>query len=207
MADQIVNVDVSAEDLRDRLQSGRIYPNERVQRALANFFTPDNLTRLREIALEEIAHLLDRRRHEQGPEQRRGSARVMVSLSSRGPNASALLRKTARLAERLDAPWYAVYIQTPQESLERIDAATQREVSNTLVLAQQLGGTPMTFKGSDVVRTIEAFVKEYGITHIVLGRTRRPWYRRWLGPSILDRLLLTIPDVDVVVVNNQPIET
>jgi two-component system sensor histidine kinase KdpD len=203
MADQIVNVDVSAEDLRDRLQAGHIYPAERIQRALANFFTPDNLTRLRELALEEIAHLLDRRRREQGSEGRQGSARVMLSLSSRGPNALALTRKAARLADRLDAPWYAVYIQTPSESLDRIDAGTQREVSNTLTLAQQLGGTPMTFKGSSVVSTIVAFVREYGITHIVMGRTRRPWYRRWLGQSILDQLQHKVPGVDIVVVDNE----
>jgi two-component system sensor histidine kinase KdpD len=174
---------------------------------LSNFFTPENLTRLRELALEEIAHLLDRRRREQSAENRQGSARVMVSLSSRGPNASALLRKAARMADRLDAPWYAVYIQTPGETLERIDAATQREVSNTLTLAQQLGGTPMTFKGSDVVTTIATFVKEYGITHIVMGRTRRPWYRRWLGQSILDRLLHTVSGVDILIVDNEPAES
>ena len=110
------------------------------------------------------------------------------------------MRKTARLASRIGAPWYAVYIQTPKESLERIDAATQREVSNTLTLAQQLGGIPMTFKGADVVATIVAFAKEYRITHILIGRTKRPWYRRWFGQSVLDRLIRAISEVDVVVV-------
>ena len=70
-ADQIVNVDVSAEDLRERLQAGKVYPPERVERALENFFTPENLTRLREMALAEIAHLLDRRRREQRGGRRR----------------------------------------------------------------------------------------------------------------------------------------
>jgi two-component system sensor histidine kinase KdpD len=201
MADQIVNVDLSAEDLRERLTAGRIYPAERIERALANFFTPDNLTRLRELALGEIAHLLDRRRREQSNgENLSGAERVMVCLSSRSPDAASLLRKAARLASRIGAPWYAVYIQTPKESLERIDAATQREVSNTLTLAQQLGGIPMTFKGADVVATVVAFAKEYRITHILIGRTKRPWYRRWFGQSVLDRLIRAISDVDVVVV-------
>ena len=123
----------------------------------------------------------------------------MVCLSSRSPNAAGLLRKGARLAGRLNAPWYAVYIQTPGERMERVDAATQRQIANTLALAQQLGGVPMTFKGSDVVSTIAAFVKEYGITHIVMGRSQRPWYYRWFGQSVLDRLLRSIEGVDVLV--------
>src|SRR5437870_6800173 len=107
MADQLVNVDLPAEDLRERLLAGKIYPAERIEQALANFFTPENLTRLRELALGEIAHLLDRRRREQaGGEDKSGSERVMVCLSSRSPNPEALLRKGARLADRLHAPWY-----------------------------------------------------------------------------------------------------
>jgi two-component system sensor histidine kinase KdpD len=201
MADQIVNVDLPAEDLRERLLTGKIYPHERIERALANFFTDENLTRLRELTLGEIAHRLDRRRREQGGVERgAGSDRVMVCLSSRSPTPDALLRKGARLADRLGAPWYAVYIQTPDEEVHRIDAAVQRQIANTLTLAQQLDGVPMTFKGSDVVSTIAAFVKEYSITHVVMGRSQRPWYRRWFGQSVLDRLLREIPHVDVIVV-------
>jgi two-component system sensor histidine kinase KdpD len=203
MADQIVNVDLSAEDLRERLASGKIYPEERIARAAENFFTPANLTRLRELVLGEIAHLLvKRRRGEEGEENPSGQDRVMVCLSSRSPNPDALLRKGARLADRLDAPWYAVYIQTPGETLEKIAAATQRRISNTQTLAHQLGGVPMTFKGPDVVSTIAAFVKEYGITHVVLGRTKQPWFRRWFGRSVLDRLQRTLPEVDLVVVGS-----
>jgi two-component system sensor histidine kinase KdpD len=201
MADQIVNVDLSAEDLRDRLLTGKVYPEERIEQALENFFTPANLTRLREMALGEIAHLLDRQQRERNGAERGVSDRVMVCLSSRSPNPEALLRKGARLADRLNGPLYAVYIQTPQESMERVDAALQRQVSNALELARQFGGAPMTFKGSDVVSTIAAFVKEYGITHILLGRTHRPWYCRLFGRSILERLLREIHGVDVIVVD------
>ena len=203
MADQLVNVDISAEDLRERLEAGKVYPRDRIEASLQNFFTMTNLTRLRELAMEEIAHRLDRRRQEHQPDaaQGGGSERVMVALSSRSPNSAALLRKSARIADRLGAPWYAVYIQTPRENLERIDAATQRQVNNTLELARQLGGIPLTFKGDDVAGTMASFCKEYGITHIVMGRTQRPWYRRWFGRSVLDRILRTIHGVDVVVVD------
>lgn len=200
MADELVNVDVSAEDLRERLEAGKVYPKERIDTALANFFTQANLTRLREFALEEIAHRLDRRRTDPLADKRSGVARVMVCLSSRSPNAERLLRKGARLADRLSAPWYAVYVKTPREEMHRIDAATQRQIDNTLELTQHLGGTPMPFKGTDIVSTIVTFAREYGITHIVMGRSRRPWYRRWFGQSVLDRLLQAIPEVDVVVV-------
>jgi two-component system sensor histidine kinase KdpD len=203
MADQIVNVDLSAEDLRERLEAGKVYPEERAKRALEHFFTPENLTRLRELALGEIAHLLDRRRRERNPGQdQSGSERVMVCLGSRSPNPEALLRKGARLADRLGAPWYAVYIQTPGEDVTRIDAAVQRQVSNTLDLAHKLGAVPWQWKGGDVVSAIAAFVQEYGITHLIMGRTQRPWYRRWFGQSLLDRLLQTVRGVDVIVVDN-----
>lgn len=204
MADQLVNVDVSAEDLRERLQAGKVYPKERIDTALDNFFTQVNLTRLRELALEEVAHRLDRRRTTQETGESQGaSERVMVCLSSGSPSAEQLLRKGGRLADRLGAPWYAVYIQTPSEEMHRIDAATQRRINNTLTLTQQMGGTPMTFKGADVVSTIAAFAAEYGITHIVIGRTQRPRYRRWFGQPILEGLLRAVPGVDVLVAGSQ----
>jgi len=204
-ADQIVNVDVSAEDLRERLQAGKIYPADRIATAMENFFAVEKLTHLRELAMEEIAFRLDRRRREREQESGSpvvGSARIMVCLSSRSPRADALLRKAARIADRLGAPWFAVYVQTPRESPTNIDAATQRRVANNLELARQLGGTSMAFKGTDLVNAIDVFVKEYGITHVVLGRSNRPWYSHFFRQSVLERLLRTIPDVDVVVVEN-----
>jgi two-component system sensor histidine kinase KdpD len=200
-ADQIVNVDVSAEDLLERMKAGKVYPPDRAERALENFFTPANLTRLRELTLTEIAHLIDRRGRRAEADKAPASAteRLMVGLSSRSPNAPALLRKAARLADRLNAPWYAVYIQTPAEDLTRTDAATQRILGKNLELAQQLGGIPMTFRGKDVASTIAAFAREYGIKVIVMGKTNRPWHRRLLGGSILESLLRETDGVDVVI--------
>jgi two-component system sensor histidine kinase KdpD len=200
-ADQIVNVDVSAEDLQERLRQGRVYPAERVERALANFFTADNLSRLRELALEEIASALDRRRQKEGGEADNGSDRVMVCLSSRSPNVQRLLRKAARLADRFNAPWYAVYVQTPRERLEKVDAATQRRIGDSLTLAQQLGGISMPFTGPTFEEAVAAFVTEYRITHILMGRSMRPWYQRWFRQTALDRLLDAVPRVDVTLVD------
>ncbi len=202
LADQVVNVDISAEDLQERLQAGKVYPMSRVQDALGNFFTHENLTRLRELALEEIRHLLDRRRHNPDADDAPpATERIMVCLSSRGPRPDVLLRKGARLADRLHAPWHAVYIQTPGEEPTRISAATQRQVADTLALAHQLGAHPAQFRGADFPSAVAAYVREYSITHLVLGRSQRPWYRRWFGQSPLDRILQTVAGVDVIVVD------
>jgi two-component system sensor histidine kinase KdpD len=201
LADQLVNVDLSAEDLQERLRAGKVYPLERVPDALSHFFTEENLTRLREIALEEIRHLLDRRRPGGPNETETGSERVMVCLSSRSPRPHVLLRKGARLADRLHAPWYAVNIRTPSEDPTRIDAATQRQLADALALAHQLGAVPLNYTGSDFSQAVAECVREYGITHILLGRSNRPWYLRWFGQSPLDRLLRAVRNVDVMLVD------
>jgi two-component system sensor histidine kinase KdpD len=204
-AHQVVNVDLPAEDLQERMRAGKIYPAERIERALGHFFTEANLNQLREIALEQVAHVLDRRRQERDRDAvTNTSERVMVCVSSRSPNALRLLRKGARLADRLGAPWYAVYVQTPGERTEKVDAATERRLADSLALAQQLDGIPMRFKGSDLPSGVAGFVKEYGITHVVVGRSQRPWYRRLFSPSLLDRLVRAVPGVDVVVVATGP---
>jgi two-component system sensor histidine kinase KdpD len=201
-ADQIINVDVSSEDLQDRLKAGKVYPAERVESALTNFFKEDNLSQLRELAFEEIAHLLDRRRKSAEADGAPSAAgRVMACLSSRSPNASLLLRKAARLADRMHAPWYAVYVRTPAENIDRIDAATQRKIADTQALAHQLGAVPTPYAGKDFPSAVADFVHEYAITHIVMGRSRRPWYWSWFGPSNLDRLLRKVRGVDVLIVD------
>jgi two-component system sensor histidine kinase KdpD len=203
-ADEVINVDISAEDLCERLEAGKIYPKERVERALANFFTQENLTHLRELALGEIAHALDRRRRKDQPEAEEIGAvgRIMVCLRSRSPHAELLLRKASRLASRLNIPWYAIFIKTPRESIEKIDVATLRRMENMQTMAVQLGGVLLEGKGADVVSTIATFCREYEITHVILGRSQRPWYSRIFGQSVLDRLLQVVPYADVIVVGN-----
>lgn len=204
-ADQIINVDVSSEDLQERLKAGKVYPSERVESALSNFFKEGNLSRLRELAFEEIAHMLDRRRQNveaDGPPS--GAGRVMVCLSSRSPNPHLLLRKAARLADRMHAPWYAVYVRTSAERIDRTDAATDRKIAETQDLAHKLGAVPLTYgTGKDFPSAVADFVHEYAVTHVVLGRSQRPWYWSWFGPSNLDRLLRTIRGVDVLIVDTR----
>jgi two-component system sensor histidine kinase KdpD len=201
-ADQIVNIDLPAEDLQERLQSGKIYPNERIEAALANFFTQKNLTRLREMTLSETANYLDRQQRDNDDTEKNVSAlgQVMVAISSQGPDPGRLLRKTARLAAQLNAQWYAVYVRTPQESAVRIDAEAQRRVTDTLETAQKMGGLVFSMKGEDVAKALVSFAKEYGITHIVVGRTGRKKWNQLFKKALHEKLLEELSDVDLIVV-------
>jgi two-component system, OmpR family, sensor histidine kinase KdpD len=200
-ADQVVNIDLPAEDLLERLQAGKIYPKERVETALANFFTPKNLTRLREMTLSETANILDRRDREGAELESNagGLGQVMVAISSRGPDPGRLLRKTARLAAQLNAQWYAVYVRTPNESAVNIDATVQRQIADTLEAAQKMGGLVISLKHENVAQALISFAKEYGITHIVLGRPGKKSFRLF-NRALHDELIRELREVDLVII-------
>ena len=182
-ADEIVNVDLTPEDLRKRLQEGKIYPPERIATALSHFFKESNLETLRELTLRELAAQIDLRRREQIEEEEIATPdQVMVCLSSRGPNSEMLLRYASRLAGRLNRNWYAVYVQTPSEDPAVVDLYTQRILSGTLTLAKQLGAMVFTYKGQDIADTILRFAREYRVGHIVIGSPGRlPFWQEVSG--------------------------
>ena len=205
-ADQIVNVDLTTEDLEERLREGKIYPLERIETALANFFKKSNLEQLRELTLRELASQIDLRyRDDQEDEVAATPDQVMVCLSSKGPNSEKLLRYASRLAGRLNRNWYAVYVQTPSEAPTSIDARTQRLLSGTLTLAKQLGAIVFTFKGEDIVRTILQFAREYRVGHIVIGSPRKiPFWKLLVGErSVAERLIHDARGVNVTVLDTQ----
>jgi two-component system sensor histidine kinase KdpD len=202
-ADQIVNVDITTEDLRRRLEEGKVYTTERIETALAHFFRQSNLEQLRELTLRELASQIDsRRRAPLADEVPSSPDQVMVCLSSRSPNSEALLRYASRLAGRLNRNWYAVYVQTSSESPTKIDSETQRVLSNALTLAQQLGATVFTYKGDDIVKTILQFAKEYRVGHVVVGRSgsQLPLWKRLAGRSTLVQRLVEEAKGSTVVV-------
>jgi two-component system sensor histidine kinase KdpD len=182
-ADEIVDVDLATEDLRKRLEEGKIYPAERVGTALANFFTSSNLEKLRELTLRELASQIDlRRRETREGEGASAAEQIMVCLSSRGPDSERLLRYGSRLAGKLNRNWYAVYVQTPSEEARAVDARTQRLLSDTLTLAKQLGAMVFSYKGDDVVDTLLRFAGEYRVGHIVVGPSSpKPFWKRLGG--------------------------
>jgi two-component system, OmpR family, sensor histidine kinase KdpD len=205
-ADQVVNVDLSAEDLRQRLQEGKIYPVEKVPAALANFFTEENLTTLRELALREVASSVDRtreqivRRAAGEPEKPKNLERVMVAMASDTPHTQVLLRKASRIAGRLNSDWYCVYVQTPEESADRIDATVQRKLVDNIQRAQAMGAEVIKLTDTNVSEALTTFAHEHGVALILVGRSRRSWVHRILRGSVVSRLVNNPHGVDVLIV-------
>ena len=203
-ADEIVDVDLATADLRKRLEEGKIYPAERIETAMANFFTRSNLEKLRELTLRELASQIDlRRREAQGAEGSAASDQVMVCLSSHGPNSEKLLRYGSRLAGKFNRNWYAVYVQTPAEEATVIDAQVQRQLSDTLTLAKQLGAMVFTYKGEDIADTILRFAAEYRVGHIVVGKAsaRPPWKKIGRNKRVVEDLIRNAREVTVIVLD------
>ena len=205
-ADQLVNVDLTTEDLRKRLLEGKVYPPERIQPALENFFKATNLEKLRELTLRELASQIDQRQRETpGEEAVAAPDQIMVCLSSRGPNSEMVLRYASRLAGKLNRNWFAVYVQTPSEEPTVIDAHTQRILSGTLTLAKQLGAMVFTYKGEDIADTLLRFAREYRVGTIVVGSPNPlPAWKRWIGErSTVDRLIYNARGMTVVVLDTR----
>ncbi len=201
-ADQIVNVDLAPEDLRKRLELGKIYPSDRIDVALAHFFTQANLEKLRELTLRELAAQIDLHRRESHAGEDTGAPdQVMVCLNSAGTNSEMLLRYASRLAGRLNRNWYALYVQTPHEDPTVIEARTQKPLSGTITLAKQLGAIVFTAKGVDVVDSILRFAREYRVGHVVVGKSRPlPLWKRLFGKkSIVERLVTVAKGPTVVI--------
>jgi len=205
-ADQVVNLDISAQDLRQRLLEGKIYAKEKIQAALANFFTEENLTTLRELALREVASSVDRtrehivRRENGGADRPAAVDRVLVAMSSDTPHTAALLRKASRIAGRLNTDWFCVYVQTPEESADRIDASVQRRLVDNIQRAQAMGAEVVKLTHRDVVYAITHFAREHGVGLILAGRSRRGWLHRVLRGSVVGRLINNTAGIDVLVV-------
>lgn len=197
-ADQIVNLDLSAEDLIERLKAGKIYPPERVEQALASFFRTNHLETLRELALREVAESLDRRQVSRGEPQ--GAGKVMACIASRSPNALRIVERAARIAGRLNTHWYVVHVKTSEEKPHKIDSESQRKFNDTLEAAQRMGAEIAELTGTDVVETLLSFARSQGVNHVLMGGSLRSrWQEIWReGP--LTRLIRSAHDIDVHIV-------
>ena len=199
-ADAIVNVDLPSEELRQRLAAGKIYPKERINQALENFFREENLASLRELAMRQIADRLEaeRRGIEQKGEPEAVGTKVMVAMSSNAETTRLLLRRASSLAGKLNTNWFAVYVRTSRESPQRISARDHRLLSENVTLAMELGAKVVWLAGEDVARELLNFAKEQGVTIVLLGKTRRPWWARILGRAPIDILSRYATGVDVL---------
>lgn len=210
-ADQVINIDLSAEDLRQRLIEGKIYDRSKVSTALDNFFTEENLSTLRELALREVASSVDRTREnvvqrEEGAQTGRAQAqraadRILVAMSSDPPRTASLLRKGSRIAGRLNSDWFCVYVQTPEERADRIDSTVQRRLVDNIQMAQNLGAEVVKLTGVDVADTICRFAEQKGVSLIVVGQsTRSRWYKLRHG-TVVEKLVKNSGGIDVLVVS------
>jgi two-component system, OmpR family, sensor histidine kinase KdpD len=207
-ADQVVNLDISAEDLRQRLREGKIYRRDKVDAALSNFFTDENLTTLRELALREVAGAVDRTREqivlrsgERPVAARRTVDRLLVAMSSNPPYTRILLRKASRIAGRLNSDWYCVYVQTLAERADRIDTSVQRQLVANIQLAQSMGAEVVKLAGEDVAEALCRFAREHGVTLVIVGQSQRSRWHRFRYGSVLDRLVDSAKGLDILVVS------
>jgi two-component system, OmpR family, sensor histidine kinase KdpD len=181
-ADSVVNVDLPSEDLRERLRAGKIYPAERIQPALENFFTESNLASLRELAMRQIADRLETERR--GTDRRQDAAiepvgtKAMVAISANPETTRRLLRRASALAGRLNTNWFAVYVRTQKESPQRMSAREHRLLNENVQLAMELGAKVVWLSAENVARELLRFSREHGVTLAIFGKSRRPWWMR-----------------------------
>ncbi len=204
-ADEVVNVDVTVDQLRDRLRQGKIYAPEKVEQSLANFFRKGNLNMLRELSLRTTAEQVGNRaaeyRRTQGLEQAPIPEKVMVCLSTR-PGTERLLRIGARIAGRLATNWYAVYVSRPDDKGHGDPEAFHR-LEEYQRMARDLGAQVVSLTDRNVSDALIRFAQQENISHVVFGQSARSrWDILWRG-SVLNRFLSEVRDVTVQVVPMQ----
>ena len=204
-ADEVVNVDVTVDQLRDRLRQGKIYAPEKVEQSLANFFRKGNLNMLRELSLRTTAEQVGNRaaeyRRTRGLEQAPIPEKVMVCLSTR-PGTERLLRIGARIAGRLATNWYAVYVSRPDDKGHGDPEAFHR-LEEYHRMARDLGAQVVSLTDRNISDALIRFAQQENISHVVFGQSARSrWDILW-GGSVLNRFLSEVRDVTVQVVPMQ----
>lgn len=190
-ADEIEVVDVTPEALLERLAAGNVYVPETAQAAAANFFKPENLTALRELALRRVAQTVDdqlvgamRRQGIEGPWA--AGERILVLIGGDAA-ASALVRAGRRLADLIDAPWIVAHVERPNRP--STDAAAARRLTEALKLAEQLGGSSVVLTGDDLPDAVLTYAGRNNVTQIVMGKSPERFWRLVAGRSLAQALL------------------
>jgi two-component system sensor histidine kinase KdpD len=201
-ADEVVNVDVTVDELRSRLRQGKIYAAEKVEQSLANFFRKGNLNLLRELALRTTAEQVSSRaseyRRNQGLEQAPIPEKVMVCLSTR-PGTERLLRVGSRIAGRLASNWYAVYVTRPDDKGHNDPEAFHR-LEEYQRMARDLGAKVISLTDRNVSDALIRYAQQENISHVIFGQTIRSRWDIFLHGSVINRFLAEVRDVTVQVV-------
>jgi two-component system sensor histidine kinase KdpD len=202
-ADEVINVDVTVEELRERLKQGKIYQPEKIEQALGNFFRKGNLSTLRELALRTVADEVGEKaatyRAREGLEPAFIPERVMVCMSA-SEEAPRVLRTGARIAGRIGAKWYAVYVETPGEGRDRIAPRLRDALQHNIDLAESLGATVVRVRAARPAEGLIEFARREGITHVIFGQSLRSRLHALVKGSVIDRFLREVPDAAVQVV-------
>ncbi len=204
LADEVVNIDLTADELVARLREGKIYQPDKVQTALANFFQPDKILQLRELALKEVAAQVVRKIDTEVPaDLRHKPERFLACISSNEKTARAVIRKTARLASYYGSQWLVLYVQTPAEAADRIALAAQRHLINNFKLATQLGAEVLQVQSRHVPQAILDVATERQITTVCIGKPHFRLLRIILNTWIFNELLnrLGESEVDLIILS------
>jgi len=199
-ADQVVNVDLTAEELRERLRMGKIYPADRAAAALENFFTENNLNELRELALRETANALDQRPRTGAKSPTDVSEKIAVFISTNPVTTARLLRAASRMAGRLNREWMAVYVRRKKEDPMRIPSDLQRQFMQNVQLATELGGSVTVLESENVCEALLKYCRENDVNLVVLGTTERHWWQ-FSRPNVLEFFMHHAPGIDIHIVD------
>lgn len=204
IADEIVNIDLTADELVARLKEGKIYDQSKIERALSNFFQPERILQLRELALKEVAHQVERKISIEVPKQvKLRSERFLACISSNADTAKVVIRKTARLASYYRSPWIVLYVQSSSESGDKIKLDKQRYLINNFKLATELGAEVLKVKSDEVTQTIIRIAEEKEVTTICIGKPHLNIFQVILRTAIFNQLLRSIAarDTDLVILS------
>src|SRR3954470_22180987 len=202
LADEVVLVDLSPEALQERLRAGKIYPRDRAEVALQNFFRADKLSALRELALREVAEDVESRRQATvlDPLSQQAVAERVLVLVTPEPRSQRIMRRAWRSAERLAGELDVLWVQKPGRKPtedEQVSLAALRR------LAVILGGHFLEEEGDDLVATVRRVVVERGITYVVVGTPNESRTREIFHGSLVSALVRNLPGVDIRVVQNR----
>src|SRR6201994_4518459 len=204
LADEVVNIDLTADELIDRLKEGKIYDEKKIPLALNNFFQTERILQLRELALKEVAHQLERKIDIEVPKTIKLRPEVfMACISTNEESAKNIIRKTARLAAYYHSKWYVLYTQTSNESSDKINLASQRHLINNMKLATQLGGEVLKVKSNNIARTIWETAEKYEVTTICLGKPHFKFYQLVMKTAVFTQLLnkMSKTHIDLVILS------
>lgn len=202
-ADEIELVDTTADDLLKRLREGKVYVKAQAERALKHFFSPGNLTALRELALRKAAQHVDRDMVDYMQAHAIGgpwpaAERILVCINEH-PFSAELVRRARRIADSTKAAWTALYIESARHGA--LNEVAKDRVDDTLRLAQRLGAETVTLPGRDIAQTVLEYARRNNFTQIVIAKSRRPWWFEIINGSVVRDLIQQGETISVTVVS------